>query len=111
MLTLLFVLIYFPCVAVLGVIIRELGKGFGWLLVTYMTVLGQVVATLFYQVTLGREPLWIAIPVCIIVAIYFIFRWLGQHYFSGTVAMSDYLAKKTAWAIWYCLFGCGLAGS
>lgn len=85
---LLFILIYFPCVAVLGVVIRELGKGYGLLLVTYLTLLGWVVATLFYQITLGREPLWIAVPLLIIIGIVFFFRWLRKrthiHSLSGS---------------------------
>lgn len=85
---LLFILIYFPCVAAMGAVIRELGKGYGLLLAAYLTVLGWVVATLFYQLTLGREPLWIAIPILIMLGIFFFFRWLGRrtqnHILSGS---------------------------
>lgn len=75
---LLFILIYFPCVAALGAVIRELGKGYGLLLVIYLTVLGWVAATLFYQLTLGREPLWIAIPLLLMTGIVYLFHWLGK---------------------------------
>lgn len=75
---LLFILIYFPCIPAFGVVIRELGKGYGLLLVTYLTILGWVVATLFYQLTLGRELLWIIVPLLMLAAVVFCFSWLGK---------------------------------
>lgn len=56
---LLFVLLYFPCVATLGVAIKEIGKGFGTLMIVYQTLLAWIIATLFYQLTVGRNPIWI----------------------------------------------------
>jgi ferrous iron transport protein B len=56
---LLFVLIYFPCVAALATAIREMGAGFGSLLAAYLTVLAWTVATLVYQVATGESPGWI----------------------------------------------------
>jgi ferrous iron transport protein B len=50
---LLFVLIYFPCVAALGAAIQEMGRGYGMLLALYLTVLAWVVAVLFYQFATG----------------------------------------------------------
>jgi ferrous iron transport protein B len=52
---LLFVLIYFPCVAALGAAVREMGRGYGWLLAGYLTVLAWAVATLFYQLSSGPQ--------------------------------------------------------
>lgn len=75
---LLFILIYFPCVAALGAVLRELGKGYGWLAMGYLTVLAWIVSTLFYQLTIGRQILWIIIPLLMLVGIYGIFRWLGR---------------------------------
>ncbi len=86
---LLFILIYFPCVATLGAVIKELGKGYGLLLAGYLTALGWVVATLFYQLTLGREPLWIAIPILVILGLFFFFRWLGRRLQDHTPANSE----------------------
>ncbi len=63
---LLFVLIYFPCLAALGVILREVGKGYGWLSVTYLTILAWITATLFYQITVGHQALWIIVPIVMI---------------------------------------------
>lgn len=74
---LLFILTYFPCVAALGVVLRELGKGYGWLAMGYLTVLAWIVATLFFQITVGRQALWIIIPLLILAAMAGVFRWLG----------------------------------
>ncbi len=56
---LLFILLYFPCVAALGAIVREVGRGVAMVQVTYITVLGWVTATLFYQFTIGHSVVWI----------------------------------------------------
>ena len=74
---LLFILIYFPCVAALGAILREIGPGYGWLSVGYLTVLGWIVATLFYQLTVGRSPLWIGAALALAAGIYGLFRLIG----------------------------------
>ncbi len=58
----LFILIYFPCVAALGALIREIGPLFGWVSVTYLTVLAWITATLYYQITVGHELVWIVTP-------------------------------------------------
>ncbi len=53
---LLFVLIYFPCVAALGAAIQEMGKGYGWLLAGYLTALAWAIAVLFYQFASAPQP-------------------------------------------------------
>ncbi len=81
---LLFILIYFPCVAALGVVVREMGKGYGWLAMGYLTVLAWIVATLFYQVAIGHQLVWILVPILLMAGIIFAFRWLGsQNSFPG----------------------------
>ncbi|MFP4206044.1 MAG: ferrous iron transport protein B [Spirochaetaceae bacterium] len=57
---LLFVLLYFPCVAALSAAIREMGAGLGWLLAGYTTAVAWSVATLYYQLATGPSPgaLW-----------------------------------------------------
>jgi ferrous iron transport protein B len=75
---LLFILIYMPCVAALGVILREIGKGYGWLAMGYLTVLAWIVSTLFYQLTVARQALWIAVPLLLLAAIGVVFWWLGR---------------------------------
>ena len=75
---LLFVLIYFPCIAALGAIVREIGPGFGWLSVVYLTILGWIAATLFYQIAAARQLVWIIVPLLMIGAIILFFTLLGR---------------------------------
>ena len=75
---LLFVLIYFPCVAALGAVIREVGRGYGWLLMGYLTVLAWSVATLFYQVTVGGQMVWIVVSLAVLVGTAALLAWLGR---------------------------------
>jgi ferrous iron transport protein B len=58
---LIFILVYFPCVAAMGAIVRETGLGMALFQSAYLTILAWVVATLFYQIALGHSMLWIAI--------------------------------------------------
>ena len=74
---LLFILIYFPCVSALGVIVREIGPGYGWLTTAYLTILAWIVATLYFQITIGHSALWIAVPLAGLAAIYVLFRLIG----------------------------------
>lgn len=63
---LLFVLIYFPCVAAMGAIFREIGPRFGILSVVYLTILAWSVATLFFQITAGHSMFWIIFAVLLV---------------------------------------------
>ncbi|MGE5597816.1 MAG: Fe(2+) transporter permease subunit FeoB [Bacteroidota bacterium] len=74
---LLFILIYMPCVAALGAILREIGTGYGWLAMGYLTLLAWITATLFYQITLGHQLLWILVPLGLLAGIILCFHWLG----------------------------------
>ena len=75
---LLFILIYFPCVAALGAVLREMGKGYGWLAMSYLTVLAWIVATLFYQLTVGHQWIWIVTALALAGLIVISFAWLGS---------------------------------
>ena len=44
---LLFILLYFPCVAAFGAVMKETGPAYGVLNALYLTLLGWIVATLF----------------------------------------------------------------
>ncbi len=57
---LLFVLIYFPCVAAFGAIKRETSLKFAFGVAAYLTVLAWIVAVLFYQITTGHSLFWIS---------------------------------------------------
>ena len=62
---LLFILIYFPCVAVIAVIYREIGMGWAAFSLSYLTALAWLVSTAFYQLATitvrpGSSLLWLA---------------------------------------------------
>jgi ferrous iron transport protein B len=63
---LLFVLIYFPCLAAFGAIVREIGPKFGWLAMVYLTVLAWSVATLFFQIATGHNAFFIILAVALV---------------------------------------------
>ncbi len=75
---LLFILLYAPCLAAMATVIREVGHAFGWILITYLTVLGWCVATLYYQLTLGHSALWITVPCVILAGVALFFTILGK---------------------------------
>lgn len=75
---LLFILIYFPCVAALGAILKEIGAFYGWISVAYLTVLAWVVATLYYQISLARDPLWITVASGVLGLIFLFFILLRR---------------------------------
>lgn len=63
---LLFILLYFPCVAAFAAVVREIGQKLAWLLAGYVTLIGWVVSTLFYQLTTGYQFEWIAFSIILI---------------------------------------------
>ncbi len=73
---LLFILMYFPCVAATGAMYREVGARWATLGVAWSTGLGYGAATLFYQLaTIGQHPvqslLWVVIILgCFTASIY-----------------------------------------
>jgi ferrous iron transport protein B len=80
---LLFILIYFPCVAAMGAVVREIGKGYGWLAMGYLTVLAWIVATLFYQITVGHQLIWILVPLVLIGVIAIVLGQIGARRQAG----------------------------
>ncbi len=74
----LFILIYFPCVAALGAAFREAGKFYGTVLVTYVTVLAWVISVLFYQFAEGRSIFWIAAALVVYGMIYLSLYTMGK---------------------------------
>lgn len=73
----LFILLYIPCLAAMGVAFRELGRFYGTVMMVYLTVLGWSVATLYYQITIGRQLLWIAVPAAMLLAMAASFKAMG----------------------------------
>jgi ferrous iron transport protein B len=56
---LLFVLLYFPCIATIGAIVRESGNAWAAFVAAWTTGIAYIAATLFYQIaTFARHPWW-----------------------------------------------------
>ena len=71
---LLFVLLYMPCVAALGTVMKEIGTRFGLLQALYLTVVAWIVSTLFYQIVEGHNILFILLAVGIAIAVFLVFK-------------------------------------
>jgi len=82
---LLFVLIYVPCIVAVSAMAREIGPGFAAFSVLYLTVLGWIVSTLFYQLTVGHQIMWILIPLALIGVMAGILYALGRERGEGTI--------------------------
>ena len=75
---LLFVLMYFPCLAVIGATRQEMGGFYSGVMAMYCTALGWSVATLFYQIAEGRNPVYAGIAIAILAGIYATLKYLGS---------------------------------
>jgi len=75
---LLFVLIYFPCLAAFATAVNEMGKILGGVLAGYLTLLGWITATLFYQIAEGHSILWITVSLLLFAAIVASLRIIGE---------------------------------
>ena len=67
---LLFILLYVPCVGATAVVFKEIGKFYGAVFVTYLTVLGWSVATIYHAVTVSHSVLWFAVGASLIAAMF-----------------------------------------
>ena len=67
---LLFVLMYFPCLAVIGAARQEMGGYYAGVMAVYSTLLAWAVATLFYQVAEGHNLGYIALSLLVLGVIY-----------------------------------------
>jgi len=81
---LLFVLLYFPCAATIGVIVRETGMAWAGFVAAWTTGIAFVTATLFYQVaTFGRHPLssgaWVlGLSLLVVLLVMALRAWAGN---------------------------------
>ena len=81
---LLFVLLYFPCAATIGAIVREAGLPWALFVASWTTGVAYITATLFYQVaSFSRHPAsssgWLfALGIVAIAAIYLLRRWANR---------------------------------
>jgi len=75
---LLFILLYFPCIATVGAVYRESG----WLIAlsqaVYMTLLAWIVSVLFFQVFYGHSFLWISVSLLLLALIVLVFFITGK---------------------------------
>ena len=76
---LLFVLLYFPCVATIGAIVREAGARWAAFVASWTTGIAYVAATLFYQgATFERHPvsasIWIVSLIVLLVIVFLALR-------------------------------------
>ena len=75
---LVFVLVYFPCVAALGAAIQEMGVGYGSLMAVYLTVLAYILGVLTYNLVAGVQLVPVLTAVAGVVAIYVLFLGIGR---------------------------------
>ena len=95
---LLFILLYTPCVAVVGAIYREAGTGWSLFVSGWTLFVGYSVATLYYQLSLLTvQPLvtlsWVAALAAVMAAIFAVMRYLGTNGNAGWLLAQ---AKSTA---------------
>ncbi len=64
---LIFILLYVPCLAAMGVVAREIGLGLAFLMATVQTILAWAVAVLLYQVPVGGDTKWIVAAIVALV--------------------------------------------
>ena len=84
---LLFILIYFPCMATLGAVSKEGGVILAVTQAVYLTVLAWIVSVLFYQFTAGHDLFWIAAAILlfiIVIAVFYITGRVINHKESST---------------------------
>ena len=64
---LIFILLYVPCLAAMGVVAREIGLGLAILMATVQTLLAWAIAVLLYQVPVGGNMTWIVAAIVVLV--------------------------------------------
>ncbi|MBR2090217.1 MAG: ferrous iron transport protein B, partial [Fibrobacter sp.] len=75
---LIFILLYVPCLAAMGVVVREIGLGLGVLMAVVQTVLAWAVAVLLYQVPVGGNVFWIVSSIIVLVATFVFLKLFGM---------------------------------
>jgi ferrous iron transport protein B len=80
---LILILLYTPCVAAMGALVREAGPKWGWVIIGWSTLLAYSSAVIVYQAgTLLAHPVssisWIAFMVMLVVGFYQFLKQLGR---------------------------------
>ena len=91
---LLFILLYFPCVAVIAAVYRETTAGWSLFVAGWTTGLAYTAATVFYQAaTFTRHPgqslAWIGGLSIMLIMVMMALRWWGQREQSSTVLVME----------------------
>ncbi len=86
---LLFVLLYFPCLAVVGAARQEMGGFYTALMVIYSTILAWTTATVFYQIAEGRNIIILLGAVTIFLLFCLLMRLSGKY-----IARDTYCTMK-----------------
>ncbi len=83
---LLFVLMYFPCLAVVGAARQEMGAFYAGVMALYSTALAWSVATLFYQIAEGHNFMYILLSFAVLAGIYGTLYVIGKREQADSVA-------------------------
>jgi ferrous iron transport protein B len=75
---LLFILLYFPCIATVGAVYRESGWFIALSQAVYMTLLAWIVSVLFFQIFYGHSLLWISVSLLLLALIVLVFFITGK---------------------------------
>lgn len=75
---LLFILVYFPCLATMGTAMREMGPKYTVVMAVYLTAVAWGVATLFYQIAAGGSLLWGGLSALLLAGIVMLFLAAGR---------------------------------
>ncbi len=75
---LLFILLYFPCVATVGAVYRESGWFIASAQVVYMTLLAWIVSVLFFQIFSGHSLFWVTVSLLLLSLIVLVFFITGR---------------------------------
>ena len=75
---LLFILIYIPCIVAIAAMGREIGAGLTIFSAGFLIALAWIVSTLFYQLTVGFQAVWIIAPVALLATIIIGLRIVGK---------------------------------
>lgn len=75
---LLFILLYFPCIATVGAVYRESGGFIALAQVVYMTLLAWIVSVLFFQIFSGHSLFWVTVSLLLLSLIVLVFFITGR---------------------------------
>ena len=77
---LLFILLYVPCIGATAVVFKEIGKFYGAVFVTYLTVLGWSVATMYHAAMVSHSPFWFSVGAALVAAMFGVFAFYGRRH-------------------------------